>query len=191
MTDGVNLAAIEEIRALKARYVRALDTKDWPLLRTLLTDDMVGDFREMPGGMPDEKLLTTGADAFVAGVAAELDEATTVHHVHSFEIRFTGARDAEGGKHNPKRLRLDVFPQVEQLSNWAKKTPTRSKPGGRQMKISGVLKGRALLGRTARISGPPHRELYGNAKSNSAVKLCEPAYGNRSAVFRKRACRAP
>lgn len=85
MTEGVNLAAIEEIRLLKARYLRALDTKDWPLLRSLLTDDMVGDFREMPGGPPDEKLLTTGADAFVAGVAAELDEATTVHHVHSSE----------------------------------------------------------------------------------------------------------
>ena len=47
MTEAVNLAAIEEIRLLKARYLRALDTKDWPLLRSLLTDDMVGDFREM------------------------------------------------------------------------------------------------------------------------------------------------
>ncbi|KGB56756.1 hypothetical protein FG91_00549 [Sphingopyxis sp. LC81] len=95
MTEAVNLAAIEEIRLLKARYVRALDTKDWALLRSLLTDDMVGDFREMPGEA-DEKLLTTGAEAFVAGVAAALEHATTVHHVHSFEIRFTGARDAEG-----------------------------------------------------------------------------------------------
>ena len=96
MTEAVNLAAIEEIRSLKARYLRALDTKDWPLLRSLLTIDMIGDFREMPGGEPDEKLLTTGADAFVEGVAAELEKATTVHHVHSFEIRFTGAREAEG-----------------------------------------------------------------------------------------------
>ena len=96
MTEAVNLVAIEEIRLLKARYVRALDTKDWPLLRSLLTDDMIADFREMPGDQPDEKLITTGADAFVASVAAELDKATTVHHVHSFEIRFTGSRDAEG-----------------------------------------------------------------------------------------------
>ena len=96
MTEAVNLVAMEEIRLLKARYVRALDTKDWPLLRSLLTDDMIADFREMPGDQPDEKLNTTGADAFVASVAAELDEATTVHHVHSFEIRFTGSRDAEG-----------------------------------------------------------------------------------------------
>ena len=95
MTEAVNLAAIEEIRLLKARYLRALDTKDWALLRSLLTDDMIGDFREMPGET-DEALLTTGADAFVTGVTATLENATTVHHVHSFEIRFTGARDAEG-----------------------------------------------------------------------------------------------
>ena len=55
MTEAVNLAAIEEIRSLKARYLRALDTKDWPLLRSLLTNDMIGDFREMPGGEPDEQ----------------------------------------------------------------------------------------------------------------------------------------
>lgn len=95
MTEAVNLSAIEEIRLLKARYLRAIDTKDWPLLRSLLTDDMVGDFREM-GGTIDERLLTTSADAFVTSVAAALEKATTVHHVHSFEIRFTGARDAEG-----------------------------------------------------------------------------------------------
>ena len=95
MTEAVNLAAIEEIRLLKARYLRALDTKDWALLRSLLTDDMIGDFREMPGET-DEALPTTGADAFVTGVTATLENATTVHHVHSFEIRFTGARDAEG-----------------------------------------------------------------------------------------------
>lgn len=35
VAEGVNLAAIEEIRLLKARYLRALDTKDWPLLRSL------------------------------------------------------------------------------------------------------------------------------------------------------------
>ena len=39
------LTAIEELKGLKARYCRAVDTKDAALLRTLFTDDAVLDVR--------------------------------------------------------------------------------------------------------------------------------------------------
>ena len=42
------LLAIEQIKQLKARYFRALDTNDWPLLGSCLTEDFSACFR---GGM--------------------------------------------------------------------------------------------------------------------------------------------
>ena len=45
------------------------------------------------------------------------------------------------------------------------------------MKISGFLKGRVLQGRTARIRAATDRELYGNAKRDSAVHCPERVMG--------------
>lgn len=94
MADTDVLQAIVEIRALKARYFRAIDTKDWALLRAQLTNDLVADFRESAGAH-DEGLLTQDADAFVANVAATLEGVTTVHHGLMPEITLTGAREAK------------------------------------------------------------------------------------------------
>ena len=78
---------LEEIKLLKARYCRYVDTKDWAGYRSLMVDDYSLD---SDGGLHE------GADAVVAFVEAALGTATTVHQVHTPEIDFTDADHATG-----------------------------------------------------------------------------------------------
>ena len=81
------LVDIEEIKRLKARYCRYIDTKQWSLLQTLFTDDVRFDgFASAPTG-------SDGA-AFVRGVSARLQDATTMHHCHTPDIVFLEANVA-------------------------------------------------------------------------------------------------
>ena len=86
------LLAIEEIKMLKARYCRLLDTKDWDSWRALFADDFVSD-TSGSGGKRIE-----GADAFVAYVRKALGKPsrTTVHMVHTPEISVTSSSTASG-----------------------------------------------------------------------------------------------
>ncbi len=98
---------IEDIKRLKARYFRCLDTKDWPGLRTVFTDDVVADSTEAGGQ------VVTGAEAFIAFLQEVLAGATTVHQGHMPEIEFTSPTTATGiwALHDiviwPTGLRLD------------------------------------------------------------------------------------
>ena len=83
------LMDLEEIKRLKAAYCRCVDTKQWEALRTLFTDDMIVDgFGSAPSG--------STADQFVAGLAARLTNAVTVHHCHMPEIEFFDPDRARG-----------------------------------------------------------------------------------------------
>ncbi|TCJ37029.1 nuclear transport factor 2 family protein [Parafrankia sp. BMG5.11] len=86
------LSDLENIRTLKHRYFRAIDTADRDLLETLFTDDVSVDYR---GGTyrcrfagKDEMLLFL-ANAFPS-------DALAMHHGHMPEITFTGADTADG-----------------------------------------------------------------------------------------------
>ena len=37
---AVSVAAVQEIKQVKARYFRAVDTKDWELYRSVFTDEI-------------------------------------------------------------------------------------------------------------------------------------------------------
>jgi uncharacterized protein (TIGR02246 family) len=83
MTDDLKqLRDTQEIMQLKARYCRCVDTKDWAGYANCLTDDarLAGD-----GGS-----VQNGREDVVAFVSTALAHATTVHHVHTPEITFTG-----------------------------------------------------------------------------------------------------
>ena len=85
------LVAIEEIRQLKARYFRFLDTKDWEGWANVFPEDAV---LETP--------LTTaepvhGRAAIVETFRSRLgDNVITVHHGHSSEITIIDQRTARG-----------------------------------------------------------------------------------------------
>lgn len=102
LTDTERLVAIEEIKNLKARYFRAIDTKDWELLGSVFAADAVFDFREAgidpvdtedtgQGPKPVE-----GGEAIVSAVAKMLEHVQSVHHGHVPEITIDSVTTATG-----------------------------------------------------------------------------------------------
>jgi hypothetical protein len=78
----------EAIRNLKACYFRYLDTRRWQDLRSLFTDDFVGDY-----GTSDEEQFSS-PEAFIEAMQRHLKDATTVHHGHMPEISVQDADQA-------------------------------------------------------------------------------------------------
>jgi hypothetical protein len=89
------LAAMEDIKALKARYFRCMDMKDWPGLQAVFAPDVVADFRDSTGTR-DETLLTHGAALYIRNLAPILQNIVTTHHGHMPEIEITSATTATG-----------------------------------------------------------------------------------------------
>jgi hypothetical protein len=85
------LLTIEDIRAVKARYCRCLDTRDWDGFAKLFTADAVMDVREDTGNPP-----ITGIADIVAQVRFAVDHAATSHQVHTGEIALDGPDAAHG-----------------------------------------------------------------------------------------------
>lgn len=86
------LSDMEDIRTLKHRYYRAIDTADMDLLANLFTDDVTVDYRG--GGYRvslsgRENMLEFLANSFNSGSVA-------MHHGHMPEITLTGDDTATG-----------------------------------------------------------------------------------------------
>ena len=80
---------VEEIKKLKARYFRSLDTKDWDAYRRVFTDDVVVDLAPAGGDVQH------GIDAFMEYVRG-LTLVQSVHHGHMPEIELTSDTTATG-----------------------------------------------------------------------------------------------
>jgi hypothetical protein len=83
------LRAIEDIKVLKARYFRLLDTKDWTAWEELFDEQC-----EMRVGRSGP--LIVGRQAWVDTVVRGLAGTRTVHNGSMPEITITGPREAEG-----------------------------------------------------------------------------------------------
>lgn len=85
------LLEIEAIKQLKARYARAVDTKDWALLSQVLAEDA----RSVYG---DGAFAFEGRDAIVDFLKGILDsrEMVTMHQSHTPEIELTSETTARG-----------------------------------------------------------------------------------------------
>lgn len=93
------MQAIEQIRQLKSRYFRFVDTKDWDGLATVFTGDAVLDTRGAGGeGTPGEEdsHVSRGRDAVVAYISTGLQHACSVHHGHGHEITIDAPGEAHG-----------------------------------------------------------------------------------------------
>jgi hypothetical protein len=89
--DVEQLAELEAIKALKARYFRTLDTKQWQAWGDCFTEDIQARFDGADGSFDfssREELVTTNA-ALLATVA-------TVHQGHTPEIELISATTARG-----------------------------------------------------------------------------------------------
>lgn len=86
------LSDLEDIRTLKHRYFRGIDTADLALLGTLFTEDLTVDYR---GGTYRVRLA--GRDNMLEFLANSFHSgAVAMHHGHMPEITLTGENDAEG-----------------------------------------------------------------------------------------------
>jgi len=79
-----DLADVEEIKQLKARYFRLLDTKRWEEFGALFTEDARLDTTD-----DAPHAAAQGRDAIVALVSGGVGAAVTVHHGHMPEIEVT------------------------------------------------------------------------------------------------------
>jgi uncharacterized protein (TIGR02246 family) len=84
------LDEVEQVKRLKARYFRTMDTKDWKGMRAVFTNDVVMDTSQSGGN------VITGADAFLEYLEPVLQDAATVHHGHMPEIDITSPTTAVG-----------------------------------------------------------------------------------------------
>jgi len=102
MDDAAKVLAVEEIKKLKARYFRAIDTKDWSLLEQVFTDDATCDYR---GAATDPSTGTNavpvatetvlqGKAAILASLKTGLAEVVTVHMGYMPEIEVTSGTGA-------------------------------------------------------------------------------------------------
>lgn len=80
-----DLVEIEAIKQVKYRYLRAVDTRDWDLLATTLTEDATSAYSS-------GKLSYEGRDAIIAFLRESMPEKDmlTSHKVHHPEIELTG-----------------------------------------------------------------------------------------------------
>jgi hypothetical protein len=91
MDDVQKLLALEEIKALKARYFRFVDTKDWDGFEKLFTTDALFDISDdVPG------CVLTGAAKIRETASAPSTGCVSVHHGHCPEIEFTPDTTATG-----------------------------------------------------------------------------------------------
>ncbi len=74
------LVAIEEIRRVKAAYLRCVDLRLWDEFADLFTDDLVVDFAESTSH-------PSGKEQFLASVANHFRTGYSVHHGHLGEIQ--------------------------------------------------------------------------------------------------------
>ena len=97
VSDLDRLGAIEDIRQLKARYFRSMDTKDWAGLEAVFAPDAELDMR---GEAADKSKAAEGLVHGGANVAEFIRNAVidllTVHHGHMPEIEITSPTTARG-----------------------------------------------------------------------------------------------
>ena len=86
------LSDIEDIKLLKHRYFRGMDTAEWPLVETLFTDDVTVDYRG--GGY---RVQCSGKAELILFLKNSFhSDAVAMHHGNMPEITLTGDDEAEG-----------------------------------------------------------------------------------------------
>lgn len=93
MTTAEELLAIEQIKQLKARYFRLMDTKQWEELGSVFSSEAELDVRQDAG---EEAGRVRGRDRIVKAIRTAVGAARTVHHGHMPEIELTGPDSARG-----------------------------------------------------------------------------------------------
>jgi uncharacterized protein (TIGR02246 family) len=111
------LVAIEEIKALKARYFRTMDTKDWEGFAEVFAPDASLDISGEMGAKTSDGGVVRGRLAIATFVRNAIHDVTTVHHGHMPEIDVVSPTRATG-----------VW-AMEDMLRWPEGAPIRSLHG--------------------------------------------------------------
>ena len=138
------LAAIEDIRRLKARYFRCIDFRLWDEFADLFTDDLEVDFAESTSG-------PKGKEQFLASVAKHFVTGYSVHHGHVPEIDVLDADNATGIWPMYDRVESPADSGYVSHEGWGHYTETYRRGIDGQWRIS-----RSRLSRIERVVLPKH-----------------------------------
>ena len=118
-TDIERLIAIEEIKQLKARYFRCMDTKDWPGLQAVFSDDAELDMRgEAADKSKAATELVVGAANIMPFIRNAVLELVTVHHGHMPEITLTSETTATGIWSMEDKLRWPKGSRIREMHGY-------------------------------------------------------------------------
>ena len=113
MTAQDQLADIEDLKQVMARYARYGDTQNWEEFSKLFTEDLVYSVEAMPRATKDAPQSATieGRDAFIGGMGELLKGVQTCHNMYLPDITITGPTTATAtwGLHDLVRLPTCVF----------------------------------------------------------------------------------
>jgi hypothetical protein len=129
MTDAERFIAIEEIKQLKARYFRYVDTKDWTGFLALFTPDATVDYTP-PGGNPQEWSIA-GAARITDFVSKTLEGSITIHHGHMPEIEVISLASARGIFAMEDLIWWPEGARRKTLHGWGHYQETYAKPDGK------------------------------------------------------------
>lgn len=139
MDDLARLVAIEEIKTLKARYFRGIDTKDWALLADVMAEDIMVDYRsDLPipdaGGdlAPDAAALVfSGRITVIEALKQILDGVVSAHQGYLPEIEILTDTEARGIWAMYDVLRFPRGAPLSELYGFGHYHETYQKIGGR------------------------------------------------------------
>ena len=94
-----DLKAMDDIRQLKGRYFRFVDTKDWEGLATVFCREAMFDIRGAATGDPADDnpaMVFEGRDTIVRMIRDTTGNLVTVHHGHCHEVSVETLDQARG-----------------------------------------------------------------------------------------------
>jgi hypothetical protein len=115
---------LDQIKQLKARYFRMMDTKDWDGLAAVFTDDVEIDMTNEGGG------VTTSVADYMPFLRANIEDVVTVHHGHMPEITFTSPTTATGLWSMEDKLWWPEGSPIKHLHGYGHYHETYEKVGG-------------------------------------------------------------
>ena len=90
---------LEQIRQLKARYFRLMDTKQWDAMNSLFTEDVVATYEGPPRLTKDDdpKVFScSGRATLVGGIKGLLEQGQSIHQGFMPELELTSDTTATG-----------------------------------------------------------------------------------------------
>jgi hypothetical protein len=125
------IVAIEEVKALKARYFRTMDTKDWEGFADVFAADASLDISGEMGANASDDGVVRGRLEIATFVRNAIHDVTTVHHGHMPEIDVISPTWATGVWAMEDMLRWPVGAPIRSLHGYGHYHETYEHHGGR------------------------------------------------------------